>query len=266
MSLSAGTSNPLCADASAASAFASEPPARAAFGPLAALAPWSGCACERFELISRGDIVNGVRVRAEERSGPEGVAARRDGRALGKGAPLLLLAHDARGSTHAEAWSTLRPWIARGLDVAAIDLPLQGRRASAKLSERLVDAVAALARGEALDANGRLLALEFRQQAVCDLSRTRDALIATGDFDPGRVGLLAVGLGAWVADALLEAKREFAAASVLVQTNCAPAPRIALPGASNVLVVPSASNASERGGSGAWAAAAERVLASALRF
>jgi len=179
-------------------AFDAEAPARTVLRPIELAAPWSGQRAARFEIVSRGDLVPGLLIQPPERAGARPA--------------LLLLGHDAGASLASPDFAPLAAWIASGVALAAIDLPLHGARASAKLSERLVGAAAALERGEALDRNGALLFEEFMRQARSDLARSLDALLETGAVDPKRVGFLGLGLGARIGTALLDHEDRFAAA------------------------------------------------------
>lgn len=233
-----------------------EAPARARFWPAEPREPWSTLATERFELISRGDLVSGLRIRnaagtpASEQAPPG----------------LLLLLHDAAGDAQAAGWRPVARWLARGprTIAAALDLPLHGARASAKLSERLVAAFAARARGAFLDPNGAVLVEEFVRQSVHDLGRTLDALLAAGGVDPKRIGVLGLGLGAHVADAWL-AQEDRPCAAVLVRTARAPGrvddgdSRAAQPGSIDRLEIDLPDGHDDD-----WAPRAERFLGSHL--
>jgi dienelactone hydrolase len=109
---------------------------------------------ERFEVVSRGDPVPG-RLWLGEGPAPR---------------PLVLLvpalgAH--KDSSDVRALS--RALAADGWAAAAIDLPLQGERASPKLSARLAACAAAERRRD----GDRLLWDEFVRQAARDLSAVR---------------------------------------------------------------------------------------------
>ena len=127
----------------------------------AALAP---ARCLRFEYTSRGDRVNGRLLLPPEPAGPR---------------PLALVGHGAGGTHDAPYMDAVAgPWVRAGTAVASIDFPLHGERRSAKLSERLLAALAA----------GRPdgLALDFAAQAVLDLRRALDALAAHPEVDVER--------------------------------------------------------------------------------
>lgn len=192
-----------------------EAPAQAHLHPSAPPAPFAGLVAESFEVVSRGDFVNGYRIRRAERRATTSNDARPG---------LLVLVHDAGEAADGARWKGVAPWIARGVDAVAIDLPLHGRRASAKLSERLVSSLAALARGDAISVESRLLVDEFERQAVCDLERTLAALLARDENDPKRTAIVGLGLGAWLAEAWL-GQGARATAAVLVRTPHAPATR-----------------------------------------
>jgi len=178
-----------------------EAPASARLVPCPAPAAWTGLQAHRFEILSRGDFVPGV-LYTSETLGP---APRTTDSATAGTAPLLLLAHDARGSCGSEVLACAAPWARGGLRVAAIDLPLHGRRRSAKLSERLCEGFDRAARGEALDAETQLLMEEFARQSTSDLIRTLDALTAASEtrIDADRIGFLGFGLGAAAGSYLL---------------------------------------------------------------
>lgn len=241
------------ADLRVSSAFDAEAPARADFRPIASRPPFEGLATERIELIARGDFVSGVRIRAPR------TTRERDPARGG----LLLLVHDTGAQALAPAWSALTPWVLRGLDLVALDLPLHGPRASAKLSERLVGGLAGLARGAALDRNASVLVEAFRSQAVRELGRTLDALLGPGGYEKQRAGVLGLGLGAWIASDWLAHEHRLAAA-VLVATDRAPRPDGSAgraPGQGPDCVV-----IEQAAGETGWLAGAERVLASRLGF
>lgn len=231
-----------------------ESPARLSVRAMPAAEPWTGLATERIELLSRGDIVTGVRARP---------ATGRDVRPVG-GSPALMLLHDAGSHASGVEWRPIARWLTRGVQALSIDLPLHGLRASPKLTERLLGALAALEQGSPLDRNGGVLADEALRQAHHDAARTLDALLALDGIDPKRIGLLGIGLGAGIAEALLEDDRRPAAA-VLVRTRIEPATRPASrtrahPDAAGVLRLDA--TIEPRG----WVEEAERFFASRLAF
>jgi dienelactone hydrolase len=134
----------------------------------------------RFEYSSRGDRVPGLLLLPAEGAGPF---------------PLVLLQHGAGGSKEADSLDAARlPWVRRGLAVASIDFPLHGERASAKLTELLL---AALAQPPAArDADSRALWDDFARQSVHDLARALDALAPHPELDAGRVAYAGFGMGA----------------------------------------------------------------------
>lgn len=104
--------------------------------------------------------------------------------------PLVLLQHGLGGSADAPYIDAAGcPWARRGAAVACVDLPLHGSREDQKLA-------ALLPVGLARPGISRSLALEFAQQAVCDLARTLDALCAQPMLDAGRVAFAGFSLGA----------------------------------------------------------------------
>lgn len=232
-----------------------EAPARARFWPATARAPFAELATERIELISRGDLVSGLRLRSPASEASTGKAS----------TGLLLLVHDAAQEAHGTQWSPVARWIARSPRTVAValDLPLHGPRASAKLSERLVQAFAVRARGADLDRNGAVLVEEFLRQSVHDLGRTLDALLAAGDVDPKRIALLGLGLGAHVADAWLAQERRPSAA-VLVRTPRAPGRPAEPPPGTKGAGSPDRLEIDLQAGRGDWAEEAERFLDSRI--
>lgn len=174
-------------------AFHDEAPARADLRCLESAGLWHGAPAQRLELVSRGDIVNGVLARTMTDSARPGADR----------SALLLLAHDLGGSSNSPELGPVATWIDDGLAVVAIDLPLHGHRASPKLSERLMASIATHERSGALDRNSAVLVEEFWRQATIDLARTLDAVLALGGVDRKRVGFLGLGLGAGLGSALL---------------------------------------------------------------
>jgi hypothetical protein len=89
-----------------------------------------------------------------------------------------------------------KPWIAGGCALASIDLPLQGTRRSAKLTELLADARVKARSGQSIGDATRLLWYEFTRQAVLELHRTLDVIAAHSKIDADRMGYAGFGLGA----------------------------------------------------------------------
>lgn len=246
-------------------AFDDEAPARADLRGLETAGGWHGAPAQRLELVSRGDIVNGVLARTVAESARTG----------GDRPALLLLAHDLGGSSASPELAPVATWIDAGLAVVAIDLPLHGHRASPKLSERLMASIATRERSETLDRNSAVLVEEFWRQATIDLVRTLDAVLALGGFDAQRVGFLGLGLGAGLGSALLDHEDRLSSA-VLVRpvrtrsaasrtaagepTAAAEDDRARRHTKSDVLMLDA------RPDSGAWCAEARRHLASRLGF
>ena len=191
-----------------------EAPARVQWIHGAPAADWPAVAAERFELISRGDRVEGLLARAP------GPSATRKKSAKTPRPALLLAVHDAGESLRSPGLVAASGWVGPELALAAIDLPLHGHRASPKLSERLFGALAQRARGESPDRNGSLLVEAFVDQATIDLARALDALLALDVFDRRRVGLLALGLGAALLRAGL-ARDERIGTAVLIESDAA---------------------------------------------
>jgi len=137
--------------------------------------PW--LRCEEIELSSRGDRVRARLVRPAEAPQP---------------LPGVLLAHGLGGAADdATTEAIAAPWAERGAAVCAIDLPLHGARADAKLRGWLEP------RSEApADGLRQTLAVEFTRQAVCDLGRALDALQERSDVDAERVAFAGFSLGA----------------------------------------------------------------------
>lgn len=136
---------------------------------------------ERFEFVSRGDFVNGLLDLPVPAEHP---------------APLLLVLHGTGASAEDESLDIATPWTEDGLAVARIDLPLHGRRASPKLSRRLVESYHRLAAGDPLDADDRALLEEFARQSTSDVVRACEALGALPEIDASRVALMGIGVGA----------------------------------------------------------------------
>lgn len=171
-----------------------ETPASATLRPLEDAGVWHGARADRIELVSRGDIVNGVLARSVTPT-----ASRRH-----RLPALLLLAHDAGASSASTDFGPVASWVADGLTVAAIDLPLHGHRTSPKLSERLIESTLAIERGDRLDRNSQVLVDEFLRQATSDLMRTLDAVLQLDEVDAKRVGFLGLGLGARLGSSLVQ--------------------------------------------------------------
>jgi hypothetical protein len=106
---------------------------------------------ERFEVVSRGDVVPGLLW-------------------PGTNASALVLIAPAAGKDAPDVAALAQACAAEGWCAAAIDLPLQGERASAKLSARLA--------GSPQSEADRLLREELVRQAALDLGAARAALAA----------------------------------------------------------------------------------------
>jgi dienelactone hydrolase len=132
-----------------------------------------------FAFTSRGDPVSG-RLWLPESAGPHPLALVTAGLGDGAGA-----------APRCEALA------ANGVAAACFDLPLQGARASRKLSDRLLRAV----RSEAPTRAEAQLVEAFRKQVAADLSAARAVLLARSDLDGGRLACLALEPGAEAAAA-----------------------------------------------------------------
>jgi dienelactone hydrolase len=131
---------------------------------------------ERFEVVSRGDVVPGLLWRGA------GASA----------APLVLIVPALGAAKDApEVAALARACAAEGWCAAALDLPLHGERASAKLSAR----IAKPPQGEA----DRLLREEFLRQSALDLGAARAALAARAGAE--RFACVACEPSAWAAEA-----------------------------------------------------------------
>jgi dienelactone hydrolase len=132
----------------------------------------------RFEFSSRGDRVPGRLLLPPVGDGPF---------------PLLLLQHGAGGCMDAPYLEpTAGRWARDGAAVASIDLPLHGRRASTKLTERLLGGLHAPSEASEDVEN---LVREFVHQAVADLRRALDALEQLPEIDGKRVAYAGFSLG-----------------------------------------------------------------------
>jgi dienelactone hydrolase len=135
-------------------------------------------------------------------------------------APLVCLQPGAGGridDAHLHAVSAL---LEAGLAVATLDWPLHGRRASPKLTGRLLEALDAEEPGP--DAGP--LVEQFVVQSAIDLSRLLDAAAAIEEVDGSRIALVGLGLGAHLT-ALVASLDERPGALVLAPTLRGTAPR-----------------------------------------
>lgn len=138
--------------------------------------PSAPAAPEAFTVSSRGDFVPGLLWLAP-------AAAPR---------PLVLIAPPlGRGRRAPEVEQVAHVLWRDGLAAASLDLPLQGDRASAKLSARLLDCAAGSPRS--VDA---LLWEEFLHQSALDLAAFCDALRGRPGLRAERVGCVAMEPGA----------------------------------------------------------------------
>lgn len=166
-----------------------EAPAIGTFRTALPSAAWAGLETRAFEYVSRGDFVPGLIYLPETlRAGPS---------------PLVLLVHGTAESAESESLGFAADWVHRGMAVATIDLPLHGRRASPKLSERLFQGIGDLTRGNGIDADTHALVEEFARQSTSDLIRGLDVLCALPEIDAERVGIVGLGVGATVSAYLI---------------------------------------------------------------
>jgi len=133
-------------------------------------------ACEAFEAVSRGDFVT-ASLWLGVGTGPR---------------PLVVVTPAIGSGRHATEIATLCQALRNeGLAAVAIDLPLQGERASTKLSDRLMHC----AMQSELAATDRLLWDEFLRQSALDIAAATEALarrpeillerLACVAFEPG---------------------------------------------------------------------------------
>jgi fermentation-respiration switch protein FrsA (DUF1100 family) len=131
-----------------------------------------------FELSSRGDRVPGRLLLPANRQGP---------------LPLILVQHGAGGAKDADYMDVAcLPWVRGGAAVASIDFPLHGKRASAKLGERILHLFEARSDLSGFDAE---LWICFVRQGVIDLRRTLDAVAELPEIDAKRIAYAGFSLG-----------------------------------------------------------------------
>lgn len=149
---------------------------RAVDGPGA----YDGLRCQRLEFTSRGDRVPG-QLCLPDGPGPH---------------PVVLLTHGLTSARNADGMDAIGArWVREGAAVAAIDLPLHGERASAKMTERLIATAQGALSSHIEDPVAAMLWSEFARQAILDLRRTLDALEQIDEVDPGRVAYVGFSLG-----------------------------------------------------------------------
>ena len=113
----------------------------------------------------------------------------------GSAAPLILVLHGTGSAAESSALDFAADWVRAGFSVARIDLPLHGRRASPKLSDRLVAGYRSLVSNQPLDADTRALVEEFARQSISDISRAAQALGELDNVDASRIALVGIGVG-----------------------------------------------------------------------
>jgi len=137
--------------------------------------------------------------------------------------PLVLITPALGSDKRAPAIASLCHALCHeGLSAAALDLPLQGERASAKLSDRLMRCATRREWGE----SDRLLWDEFLRQSALDLGAIRDALAHRPEIRAERIGCVAFEPGA--AAAIAWAVRDAHVRACLPATADADPARIAL--------------------------------------
>ena len=139
--------------------------------------PLAAGVCEGFEAVSRGDFVRGLLWR---------------GAAPSPCALVVVTPALGSGKLAPEITALCRALSKQGLVAAAIDLPLQGERASSKLSGRLLRCAT---RGDLGEAD-RLLWDEFLKQSALDLEASTAALTRREGLPPLRLGCAAFEPGA----------------------------------------------------------------------
>lgn len=149
--------------------------------PLPTPESFGDARCRRFEFASRGDRVPGRLLLPDRGEGPF---------------PLILLQHGLGECKESPRLDAASDWVREGAAVASIDLPLHGERASAKLSQRLLDSVEQGLSGSQLDSPSTLLWVEFARQAVIDSRRALDALAVFPDLDESQAVYAGFDLGA----------------------------------------------------------------------
>jgi dienelactone hydrolase len=132
----------------------------------------------RFEYSSRGDRVPGRLLLPAAGDEPR---------------PLVLVQAEAMGRGYAEA--VCGSWARSGAAVAAVDLPLHGERASAKLSAHIRALFDARSQLSPTDAD---VWISFVGQAVNDLHSAVDGLSRHAAVDAERIGFAGFGLGSIV--------------------------------------------------------------------
>ena len=142
----------------------------------------AGAVARRFEFSCRGDRVP-LTLLAPESDPPH---------------PALLVQPAPGEDGELESLRGLDEWLAAGVAIASIELPLFGSRRSGKLSEKLTESVVTAARGEAIDDTAELLWEEFTRQAVMELRRSLDVLAEVWGGEPNASAFAGVGIGASV--------------------------------------------------------------------
>jgi dienelactone hydrolase len=174
--------------------------------PLAAWFSHESEPARRFELASSGDRVNGLLLLP----------------AAPPPHPVVIALHDLGSHVGDPGFrAPLERWRAQGLAVAAIDFPLHGERASAKLTRR---ALAAAQAGESAPPADRALWCELVAQGVRDLARTLDAFAGRPELDAARIAFVGLGLGARVGAVYVGLDARVRAAVLAGGANTGPEP------------------------------------------
>jgi dienelactone hydrolase len=133
----------------------------------------------RIEYSSRGDRVPG-RLWLPRNPGGE--------------CPLVSFQPAGSGEAELSALDEiLSGWVARGVAVASIDLPLRGERTDPKLS-----ALVGTPFQPGTLENAEPLRFELARQAVIDLERALDALCTLDEIDRDQIAFVGLGLGAMI--------------------------------------------------------------------
>ena len=183
-----------------------DPPAGESAGiveiPIEPLGAIAGGTTRRFEFSCRGDRVPLTLITPE--SGPSSAT---------------LLVQPVPGEPgNLLGLAGVTGWLAAGVALASIELPLFGSRRSPKLSSRLVECVAASARGETIDRTSEILWIEFTRQSVMELRRALDLMAEIQGSPPAAVAFVGAGIGASLG-ALMCALDERPRGAVLIGTG-----------------------------------------------
>jgi len=127
--------------------------------------------------------------------------------------PLIIAGHGAGHHRSSPAMDAVCiPWARKGAAVLSIDLPLHGDRASAKLSEHLLAALA----GDTPTALQEDLWREALRQAVLDLRRGIDAAADHPEVDISRAAYAGFSMGTLIGAAFCAAEPRLRAAALAI--------------------------------------------------